>query len=295
MNEIYIDFLLAGVSRALSQSITAPLDRIKFLYQCQGEITKNGKLDKPFTGVIDCFRRTLSEEGKLSLWRGNSVTIVKCFASPFLNFTFKDTFKNMFPVSKTASFGTQFAANIAIGAAAGATSLLIMYPFDFARVRLACDWAGAQGTRQFTGMRDVYRKTLAQDGVRGIFRGLPISISGVVVYRGLYFGLYDVMKGLVGKEQNMVGQLSSQFVLGWMVTLTAGVLSYPFSTIRNRQMMTSCGGTKYPSAAHAFREIVLKEGVKALFAGVSINIARAFGGSFVLVAYDNLAKRVFGQ
>lgn len=37
------------------------------------------------------------------------------------------------------------------GGAAGATSLFVVYPLDFARTRLAAD-VGAKGTRQFHGL-----------------------------------------------------------------------------------------------------------------------------------------------
>lgn len=39
------------------------------------------------------------------------------------------------------------------GAAAGATSLLIVYPLDFARIRLGAD-IGNKSSRQFTGLWD---------------------------------------------------------------------------------------------------------------------------------------------
>ena len=57
------------------------------------------------------------------------------------------------------------------------------------------------GGRQFNGLLDVYRKTLASDGVAGLYRGFTISCVGIIVYRGLYFGMYDSLKPvlLVGK------------------------------------------------------------------------------------------------
>ncbi|PHT61410.1 ADP,ATP carrier protein 1, mitochondrial [Capsicum annuum] len=43
-------------------------------------------------------------------------------------------------------------------------------------------------------MIDVYRKTLASDGVAGLYRGFNISCLGIIVYRGLYFGMNDSLK-----------------------------------------------------------------------------------------------------
>jgi solute carrier family 25 (mitochondrial adenine nucleotide translocator), member 4/5/6/31 len=55
----------------------------------------------------------------------------------------------------------------------------------------------------FNGLVDVYRKTYASDGIRGLCRGFGISCAGIIVYRGLYFGMFDSLKPvlLVGSFQ----------------------------------------------------------------------------------------------
>jgi hypothetical protein len=132
------------------------------------------------------------------------------------------------------------AGNLASGGLAGATSLLFVYSLDYARTRLANDAksAGKGGTRQFNGLVDVYRKTLASDGIAGLYRGFGPSVLGIVVYRGLYFGMYDSIKPvlLVGPLE---GNFLASFMLGWAVTTGAGIASYPLDTIRRRMMMTS--------------------------------------------------------
>jgi len=88
---------------------------------------------------------------------------------------------------------------LASGGAAGASSLLFVYSLDYARTRLANDAKAAKkgGERQFNGMIDVYRKTIKSDGIAGLYRGFNISCVGIIVYRGLYFGMYDSLKPVV--------------------------------------------------------------------------------------------------
>lgn len=88
---------------------------------------------------------------------------------------------------------------MASGGAAGASSLLFVYPLDYARTRLANDAKAAKkgGERQFNGLVDVYKKTLKSDGIAGLYRGFNISCVGIIVYRGLYFGMYDSLKPVV--------------------------------------------------------------------------------------------------
>ena len=98
-----------------------------------------------------------------------------------------------------------FAGNLASGGLAGATSLFFVYSLDYARTRLANDSKAAKkgGERQFNGLVDVYRKTYSSDGIRGLYRGFNVSCVGIIVYRGLYFGMYDSLKPvlLVGPLQ----------------------------------------------------------------------------------------------
>ena len=83
---------------------------------------------------------------------------------------------------------------------------------------------------------DVYRKTLKSDGIQGLYRGFTISAVGIFIYRGMYFGLYDSLKPiLLGGDPSLV----LSFLLGWGVTITSGLMSYPIDTIRRRMMMTS--------------------------------------------------------
>merc|ERR550519_422265 len=92
---------------------------------------KQGVLDKPYKGIIDCFARVAKTEGILPFWRGNLANVLRYFPTRALNFAFKDTIKAMFATPKDAS-----------GGAAGTMSLLFVYSLDFARTRLANDAKG---------------------------------------------------------------------------------------------------------------------------------------------------------
>merc|ERR1712083_968930 len=103
----------------------------------------------------------------------------------------------------------------------------------------------------------VYTKTLKSDGIQGLYRGFAISAVGIFIYRGMYFGLFDTLKPLLlGDNANV----TMSFLLGWGVTVTAGLMSYPIDTIRSRMMMTSGGGVKYKGSLDCGMQI-LKRGL----------------------------------
>jgi len=292
-----IDFTMGGVSAAVSKTAAAPIERIKLLIQNQDEMIKSGRLATPYKGIAECFSRVIAEEGFASLWRGNLANVLRYFPTQALNFAFKDQFKRMFGYSQAKDgYWKWFAGNLASGGAAGACSLLFVYSLDYARTRLANDNKAAKkgGERQFNGMIDVYRKTLATDGIQGLYRGFNISCVGIIVYRGLYFGMYDSLKPVL-LTGNLKDSFLAAFALGWCITTGAGLASYPIDTIRRRMMMTSGEAVKYKSSMHAFRVIIEKEGVKSLFKGAGANILRAIAGAGVLAGYDQLQLIVFGK
>ena len=295
-NSFFIDFMMGGVSAAVSKTAAAPIERVKLLIQNQDEMMKQGRLAKKYDGIAECFRRTAAEEGMVAFWRGNTANVIRYFPTQALNFAFKDKFKAMFGFNKDVSYWKWFGGNLASGGMAGATSLAFVYSLDYARTRLANDAKSStgDGARQFNGLFDVYKKTLASDGIAGLYRGFGPSVIGIVVYRGLYFGLYDSLKPvvLVGPLE---GSFLASFLLGWTVTTGASTASYPLDTVRRRMMMTSGQAVKYDGAFDCFRKVVAAEGVKSLFKGCGANILRGVAGAGVISMYDQLQVIVFGK
>jgi len=233
--------------------------------------------------VTDCFRRVIAEEGFASLWRGNWANVLRYFPTQALNFAFKDLYKSWFSVKREAGFWPALGANVASGGMAGATSLLVVYPLDFARTRLAVD-VGKGNAREFTGTFDCIMKTAKQSGwgKGGVYNGFVVSCVGIIFYRGAYFGIYDTSQMFIENSTFAV-----KFAIGYSVTILSGLISYPLDTIRRRMMMTSGAKVvKYTSSIDCARKILATEGVSAMFKGAGSNILRGLCGALVLVGFD---------
>lgn len=285
------NFMLSGIAAGISKTAAAPIERVKLLVQNQDEMLKTGRLDKPYTGVIDCTKRVLQTEGVGPFWRGNLANVLRYFPTQALNFAFKDSIKAQFKVAKDASVTSKLAANVAAGGMAGSMSLTVVYSLDFARTRLANDNKGADGKRQFNGLFDVYKKTLASDGIQGLYRGFVISCVGIFIYRGLYFGLYDTLRPILLGEQGSAG---ASFFLGWAITIVSGLASYPIDTVRRRMMMTSGGGVKYAGSIDCAKTVINNEGFMSLMKGAGANVLRGVAGAGVLAGSD-VVKNAYVQ
>ncbi|KAG0323587.1 ADP,ATP carrier protein 2 [Podila horticola] len=205
------------------------------------------------------------DEGARALWRGNTANVLRYFPTQAFNFGWRAHFKTFFNYHKENGYAKWFMANLASGGAAGASSLVIVYSLDYARTRLANDTKSASakrgtGGRQFNVLMDVYKKTLATDGVAGLHRGFAVSTVDIVVYRGL-----------------------------------SGMASYPIDTVRRRMMMTSGEAVKFKSSMDAFRQIVEHGDYKSLFKGAGASILRAVASTVMLAGYDEFQRIFFWQ
>ena len=163
-NNFLVDFMIGGVSAAVSKTLVAPIERVKLLLQVQ-ESVKSIAVENRYKGIGDCFSRVASEQGIAAFWRGNLANVIRYFPTQALNFACKDFYKKyLCPYNPKTQPGMFFIGNCASGGAAGATSLTFVYPLDFGRTRLAAD-VGSGNAREFSGLVDCLRKVGASDGV----------------------------------------------------------------------------------------------------------------------------------
>jgi len=265
----------------------APIERVKLLLQTQDA---NAKItaDKKYKGIVDCLVRVPKEEGFSAFWRGNLANVIRYFPTQALNFAFKDTYKKVFcPFNPKTDFWKFFMGNLASGGAAGATSLMVVYPLDFARTRLAADVGKGAAERQFQGLTDCLSKVYKSDGLKGLYQGFGVSVLGIIAYRACYFGGYDTLKRILFSDGK--SSIFFKFLVAQAVTGVSGLVSYPLDTVRRRLMMQS--GRKevlYNGTMDCVRKIYQKEGGRAFFKGAFSNILRGMGASLVLVLYDEM-------
>jgi len=285
------DFALGGVSGAIAKTCTAPIERVKIIIQTQdaNPRIRSGEVPR-YTGIVNCFSRVFNEQGFAAFWRGNLANIIRYFPTQAFNFAFKDTFKNLFPrYDPNTQFGMFFLTNMASGGLAGAGSLCIVYPLDYARTRLASDVGS--GKRDFKGLGDCLVKTArGQQGVMGLYNGFGVSVAGIIPYRGVYFGLYDSLreKNPYKSERGLVGVVS-KFGVAQFTAIAAGYASYPFDTVRRRLQMQSEKPREewvYKGTVDCTTQILRNEGTQALFKGAGANALRTVGSALVLVLYD---------
>jgi solute carrier family 25 (adenine nucleotide translocator) protein 4/5/6/31 len=287
------DFLAGGISGAIAKTCTAPIERVKLIIQTQDANPKiiSGEVPR-YTGIVNCFTRVSAEQGISAFWRGNFVNVLRYFPTQAFNFAFKDTIKAMFPkYSPKKDFWAFFGVNMASGGLAGAGSLTIVYPLDYARTRLASDVGS--GKRAFEGLGDCLKKTAGgPGGFFSLYNGFGPSVAGIIAYRGAQFGLNDTIMAFnpYAKESGPVA-IASKFVVAQIAVTASGLVAYPFDTIRRRLQMQSdkpMNERLYKGTMDCFVKVLKNEGFGGMYKGALANIFRGVGASMVLVIYGEI-------
>jgi len=285
-----VDFAIGGVSGAVTKTAMNPVERVKMLMQTQDSNPRviSGEMEK-YKSIPDCFKRVNAEEGFASFWKGNFANCLRYAPQQGSALAFNDAIKGMFPkADPKKEFARSLFNNLMAGGTAGAMAMIIAYPLDFARTRLA-----TQGEKKvFNGIWDCIATTVRNQGITGLYRGTALTVTGAFVYRAGQLGLFGTIMGLnpYKDDKGAIGFVSALLAA---TAARSAVLpfNYPFDTVRRRLMLESevpAAERTYKSGAHCAKEIMKNEGLAGMYKGVVPEIFRGLGGSIVIVAYDRI-------
>ncbi|CAD8101538.1 unnamed protein product [Paramecium primaurelia] len=276
MNDFLRDFFIGGVSASISKSAVIPFQTIKLFYEPKDN------------GLLGCFIRVCKQEPISAFWRG-SLTILTMYApNKALNFAFNDFYKTLFCsyYSKEQKY-LFFLGNMLSGGSAGGTSLLLIYPLDFARNRQDTAISKKIGW-QFKSVIDCSKKVYKQEGLLALYKGFGISALRIIAYRSVYFGFYETAKETIFKDR-MMSNFVSKFIVAYSISSTAAIISSPLDTIRRRMMMQlRSPQLNYKNSIDCTVQILNKEGFKSFFKGAFNYPQRESSSALCLVLYDQI-------
>jgi len=193
--------------------------------------------------------------------------------------------------AKTKKETTSNFKSFTSGGVGGVAAVLVGHPFDLTKTRMQTAPAGT-----YTGAVDVVKKTLARDGLRGMYRGMGPPIIGVTPIFALSFWSYDLGKKIVyaatperTSMQLTTGELA---FAGFFSAVPTTLLAAPAERIKVvLQVQGQGGGTNYTGPVDAIRGLYREGGMRSLFRGTGATLARDGPGSAAyFVAYE-LAKK----
>uniref|UniRef100_A0A7N2L546 ADP/ATP translocase n=1 Tax=Quercus lobata TaxID=97700 RepID=A0A7N2L546_QUELO len=227
------------------------------------------RLPKPYKGIVNCFARTIGNEGFRSLWRGYIPGVISDVSFRVISFGFNNYFLTLTNFKKDKDgYWKWLLGGLGGGIFANLATHFVVYPLDYAQTRLANDIKTNNKIeeRQFKGLIDVYKKTIRSGGIAGLYRGFAISCCKSLLSTGVYFGIHVIFRPFMLHWVRSQDDFLAAPVMAVGVAVCQKMATYPLDTVNRRMMMTS-GEVKYQSSMHAFAEIIRNEGVKSLYKG----------------------------
>jgi solute carrier family 25 (adenine nucleotide translocator) protein 4/5/6/31 len=236
--------LAGGVSAACVRTLEAPLERVKLLLQNQNMIGQHNR----YSGIIDTLVRVHKEQGLLSFWRGNATNCLRVVPTYALRFTFMDFYQQLATVGYNGRIEDLPLWRQGLsGASAGFTTMLITYPLDLTRTQLAVDTSLTKGKKLYNGMFDCMKQTVQKDGVRGLYKGLLISLLEITPYTAIAMGGYEYFKSNLPEDKEFTSSWRSTLAklgCGWVAGLCGSLTCYPLDTVKRQMMLDGAVGFK---------------------------------------------------
>jgi solute carrier family 25 (adenine nucleotide translocator) protein 4/5/6/31 len=276
---LILPFLKSTIPPFIFFTIAAPLKLIQQRLQCSGAILSSGAITSPYIGMFDVAKRVHRQEGLRALWKGNAAFCLEMLIHQTLTFSFIKQFWS--PPYGPLSYLSEIAFFNGFDRLSSLIALLVTYPINYASVRLANDVL-PKDKKQFNGLIDVFRKTVKSDKIRGLYRGLLVTVAGssmfIVTEFTLIFGAlayYVVNMDETARKKIESLTFKSPFLepAGLAgVNLVARVLTFPFNTAAKRMMMTSCEKEKFTWSFDCMSKIRKEEGWRGLFRGFHVSV-----------------------
>ncbi|KAL1985441.1 hypothetical protein VTN96DRAFT_7884 [Rasamsonia emersonii] len=200
------------------------------------------------------------------------------------------------PVSQTLAQVRSFIA----GGVGGVCAVIVGHPFDLVKVRMQTAEKGV-----YTGAIDVVKKTVAREGLaKGLYAGVSAPLAGVTPMFAVSFWGYDLGKTLVSTlstvpvkndvPQYSIAQISAA---GAFSAVPMTLITAPFERVKVLLQIQGQNPPppgqkpKYSGGLDVVRQLYKEGGIRSVFRGSAMTLARDSPGSAAYFAAYEYIKR----
>eukprot|EP00526_Cylindrotheca_closterium_P017438 CAMPEP_0113606616 /NCGR_PEP_ID=MMETSP0017_2-20120614/2950_1 /TAXON_ID=2856 /ORGANISM="Cylindrotheca closterium" /LENGTH=315 /DNA_ID=CAMNT_0000515173 /DNA_START=88 /DNA_END=1035 /DNA_ORIENTATION=- /assembly_acc=CAM_ASM_000147 len=302
------DFISGTTAGFVVKALDHPFDTIKVLLQTQS--THN----PTYRNAWHCLQSTVqSDAGFISLYRGISSPLLGSMAENAILFWGYSHCKTA--LGETPEHQLSLGELALAGGGAGFLAPLVNTPVELVKCRLqvqsaataaaevALDGGGAAAAarfQQYKGPVDVIVQTLKNEGLfRGLYKGNMSTLAREVPGNFVWYGTYEMVC------HNMIPEGGTKADLGPATHLLGGAMAgagywtafYPADTVKSMIQTTSTAtGGKQPGMLETFASIYKQQGIKGLYRGWGVTVARAAPGhGLIFVVYEYTQKLLKGH
>jgi len=184
-----------GSAGAIASAVANPTDLLKVRLQTDGMLkdAEGNLLPKKYTGMIDAFGKTVSEEGVLALWTGVGPTVGRATALAAAELATYDEAKGAILNSGLLKEGLPLVCCTAL--ISGFVSTVVSSPFDVVKSRVMGQPLNPDGTgKMYSGMVDCFVKSATNEGPMSLYNGFWPNFGRVVPRVTVVFIVMEQLK-----------------------------------------------------------------------------------------------------
>jgi len=179
------------------------------------------------------------------------------------------------------------------GGFGGIGLVLVGHPFDLIKVRLQTAQKG-----EFTGALDVFKKALARDGARGLYRGMSTPLIGITPIFAVCFWGYDVgqriARSLGAVDANGKLTMTGIMFAGGFSAIPTTAIMTPVERVKvilQTQGTSAEGARKYKGPVDVAVSLYKQGGLASIYKGTAATLWRDIPGSVAyFFAYEVIKK-----
>ncbi|XP_020202821.1 mitochondrial arginine transporter BAC2 [Cajanus cajan] len=242
-----------------------PLDTLRVMQQ-------NSNNGSAFT----ILRNLLAKQGPTALYRG--------MAAPLASVTFQNAMVFQIYAVLSRAFSSSVSINeppsykgVALGGfCSGALQSMLLSPVELVKIRLQLHKHNTREPQK--GPIRVAKNIWKKEGLRGIYRGLGITMLRDAPAHGLYFWTYEYAREKLhpGCRTSCEERLNTMLLSGGLAGVVSWVFSYPLDVVKTRLQAQTLSWPKYNGILDCLRKSVTEEGYVVLWRGLGTAVARAF-------------------
>jgi hypothetical protein len=270
-----------------------------------------------YTGIFDCVRKT-GRRGIFGFYRGFAPAFASAAIENSVLFTSNAALRriaqSMLSESCDDSDSTRTPPALSlqtlalIGGASGAVSAFAICPAEVVKIRLQVQKLSAMP--RYTGALQCAQSIVANDGVSGLFKGLKPLLMRDVPYNFVQFGAYEtylhvwrthlapdavtdavISGGGVDVTRDAAMAPFLHFITGGLAGATAWGVVFPADVLKSK--MQASDRLAAAGVAHTLLAMLHNGGVRSLYNGYLVAVARAFPANGSLFIGVELTRRMF--
>ena len=195
-------YMMSVGAASIAETVTYPLDLTKTRLQLQGEVAAGEQVLK-YRGMFQTALGIVKEEGLLCLWRGMLPALYRHAIYTGMRMSVYEEVRNT--LQKENRDGFPLWKKVLAGMAAGGMGQFVASPTDLIKTQIQME-----GKRRLQGKPprvhgtlDAFKKILAQNGVKGLWRGCWPNVQRAALVNLGDLSTYDYVKMTILKHTSL--------------------------------------------------------------------------------------------